>query len=370
MKKLLMTASVYSHIQSFHLPYLQEFRRLGWETHIGCSQIPDTLPACIDCAIELTFRKRMSAYENFQAAMVLRKRIRAEQYDLIITHTSLAAFFTRLALKGIKGQARLVNVVHGYLFDDETPAIKRSILLNAERFTAAETDLVLTMNAWDYLAAQKYRLGKQIEKIPGMGVDFSRLDPASEEDGQALRAVLGIPSSAFVVICPAEFSERKSQHILIEAMAKLPPEAVLVLPGSGALLEDCKSLARRLSLEERVWFPGFVSELAPWYRMADAAVTASRSEGLPFSVMEAMYCGLPVAASAVKGHLDLINDGITGLLYPYGDVSACAACIDRFMTDAAFRETAASASKAAVQDYALEKVLPTVVHMYLQLEQT
>lgn len=51
-------------------------------------------------------------------------------------------------------------------------------------------------------------------------------------------------------------------------------------------------------------------------------VSASRSEGLPFNIMEAMYAGLPVAASAVKGHTDLIASGQTGLLYPYGDEGA------------------------------------------------
>ena len=42
--KLLMTASVWSHIQNFHLPYLREFKRLGWETHVGCAGIPAEAP--------------------------------------------------------------------------------------------------------------------------------------------------------------------------------------------------------------------------------------------------------------------------------------------------------------------------------------
>ena len=363
MKKLLMTASTYSHIRNFHLPYLQEFQRLGWETHVGCPDIPADAPY-IDRAIDLPFEKRMSAPANCRAAKLLREQIRAEQYDLVITHTSLAAFFTRLAMKGMKTRPRTVYVCHGYLFDDDTPVVKRGLLLSAEKLTASETDLLLTMNEWDFEEAKKYRLGKQIEKIPGIGVDFSRLESATPEDGAALRVELGIPADAFVLIYPAEFSARKSQHVIIEAMAMLPENVVLVLPGSGALLEDCKELAQKLKLGSRVLFPGFISDMAPWYCMANVAVTASRSEGLPFNVMEAMYCGLPGAASAVKGHTDLIADGVTGLLYPYGDVKALAACVRRLMEDAALRASLTEKAAAAVAPYRLEQVFPVLLRWY------
>ena len=364
MNKLLMTASTYSHIRSFHLPYLWKFQQLGWETHIGSSGIPDELPACVDRAIALPFEKKMTAPANFQAARILRDRIRAERYDLIVTHTALAAFFTRLAVKGLKNRPQIVNVVHGYLFDDETPFLKRSVLLTAEHLTAPETDLLLTMNDWDDHAAKRYRLGKQIEKIPGIGVDFSRLDAATAADGAALRDTLGIPADAFVLIYPAEFSARKSQHVLIEAMALLPERTVLVLPGSGALLEQCKARAQQLGLGERVLFPGYISDMAPWYRMADAAVTASRSEGLPFNVMEAMYCNLPVIASSVKGHTDLIEDGVTGLLYPYGDAAACAERIRKLTEDDVLRARLAMNAKAQTAQYGLDAVLEIVMGQY------
>ena len=86
MKKLLMTASIYSHIQNFHLPYLREFQRLGWETHVACRGIPADAPH-IDRKIELPFEKKMQSPANFRAAKLLRERMRTERYNLIITHT-------------------------------------------------------------------------------------------------------------------------------------------------------------------------------------------------------------------------------------------------------------------------------------------
>lgn len=363
-RKLLMTASTYSHISNFHLPYLREFQRLGWETHVGCAGVPVDAPY-IDIAIELPFEKRMQSPANFRAARILRGQIKRERYDLIITHTSLAAFFTRLAVKGMRNRPKIINVVHGYLFDDETPAIKRRLLLNAERVTASETDLLLTMNAYDYAIAQKYQLGRQVEQIHGMGVDFSKLDRAIMEDGARLRKELGISDSAFVLLYAAEFSKRKSQRILIETMPHLPKNTVLVLCGAGEQLEDCLTLADKLGVSNRVLFPGQITDMGAWYRMADAAVTPSRSEGLPFNVMEAMHMGLPVVASAVKGHTDLIKNGETGLLYSYGDADACAERVEQLMGDSVLRERMREIAKASVEWYALNAVLPMVMEQYL-----
>ena len=364
MGKVLMTASTWGHIRSFHLPYLRAFRDRGWEVCAGCRDLPADPPE-ITGGIELPFEKRMTSPRNLRAARLLRVRVKEEKYDLIVTHTSLAAFFTRLAVKGLRDRPRLVNVMHGYLFDDDTPALKRRLLLAAERLTAPETDLLLTMNDWDEALARRLRLGRQAERIPGMGVDFTRLDAAAPEARERLRRELGVPLDAFVLIYPAEFSPRKSQAVLIRAMAELPERAVLALCGRGEELENCRCLAADLGLEGRVLFPGQVEDMPAWYAMADAAVTASRSEGLPFNVMEAMHMGLPVIASRVKGNTDLVKDGVTGLLYPYGDSAACAACIRRLLEDPALCRSLGEKAKAAAEPYALERVLPLVMEKYL-----
>lgn len=125
-----------------------------------------------------------------------------------------------------------------------------------------------------------------------------------------------IASDAFVLLYAAEFSQRKSQATLLRAMPLLPERVVLALPGQGALLDECRRLAEALGLGDRVLFPGYCADMAPWYVLADCAVSASRSEGLPFNIMEAMHASLPVVATAVKGHTDLVTPGQTGFCSP------------------------------------------------------
>ena len=218
--KVLITASTFSHIAQFHEPYIREFHRLGWEVHIACGGEDRGIPF-VDRSTRVPFCKRMGSVENLKVTAMLRRQIARERYDLIICHTSLASFFTRLAVKGRADRPPLCNVMHGFLFDDETPALKREILESAERLTARETDLLLTMNQWDYEYATRSHLARRVAKIRGMGVDFAKLDHLTDGK-EALRDRLGLPRDAFVLVYAAEFSERKSQSMLIEALTLLP----------------------------------------------------------------------------------------------------------------------------------------------------
>lgn len=359
---VLFTASTYSHLANFHRPYLAAFHDLGWKVHVACGGMEMELPEA-DRSIPLPFEKKMTAAANFRAQGILHKAMEETKYSLIVTHTSLAAFFTRRAAGLGRRRPPIVNVAHGYLFDNRTSPLKRQILLAAERLTAPQTDLLLTMNQWDYELAREKRLGRQVEIIPGMGVNFSRLE-GREVDGAVLRRELGLGRSDFLMVYAAEFSTRKSQAVLIRSMTRLPEEVKLALPGRGARWEECKILAKQLGMEKRVLFPGLDPDMPRWYAAADLAVSASRSEGLPFNIMEAMYAGLPVVASEVKGHTDLLAHG-GGYLYPYGDETILSSQIRRLLKSPELRRELGSKAHEAVLPYGLERVLPRVMDAYL-----
>ncbi len=365
MMKVLFTASTFSHIINFHIPYIRWYHEHGVQVHVACGGEAASIPFS-DAVFRLPFEKRMYSPANFRAARMLRGRLAQEKYDLIITHTSLAAFFTRLAEAGLRDRPKTANMVHGYLFDSETPVLKRSVLLSAERWMAPQTDLLLTMNRCDYELAKRFRLGGEICCVPGVGVDYSRLDTPPDAR-QKLRDKLEISDDAFVIIYAAEFSKRKSQEVLIRAMELLPERAVLVLPGSGELLNDCRALASRLNLGRRVLFPGYIQDISPWYAAADAGASASRSEGLPFNILECMYIGLPVVASAVKGHTDLLRESETGLMYPYGDAERCAGALRRLMDSAKLGKSLGRSAHESAMTYSLDRVFPQVIAHYESL---
>ncbi len=355
MKKVLFTASTYSHINHFHRPYLAALRQEGWTVHVACGGAVQPIVEA-DQVIHVPFQKKMTAPNNWVATRQLRTLIKKEGYDWIATHTSLAAFFTRLACKGLKNRPRIVNMAHGYLFDDQSSWTKQAILRTAEQMTARETDSLLTMNQWDFDMATRYHLGKTIANIPGIGVDFPHENP----DKNTLRKDYNIPEDAFVLLYPAEFSKRKNQKFLINALKNLPKSVFLVLPGNGIFLEEWKTLAQGLP----VLFPGYLTDVSPWYQMADCVVSASRSEGLPFHIMEAMYHQKPVVATAVKGHTDLVIPGETGFLFPFDDEATFCHHIQALAESPELVSQFGKTAKAQVMQYGLDVVLPQVMAHY------
>src|SRR5690606_2110887 len=77
-------------------------------------------------------------------------------------------------------------------------------------------------------------------------------------------------------------------------------------------------------------------------------VLASRWEGMPNAVLEAMAAGVPVVATDVEGIRELIDDGVHGLVVPAGDAASLAAGLNRLLKDPAAARTLASNAQAKV----------------------
>lgn len=365
--KILYTASSSAHLESFHLPYLAALRALGWDVTAAANGTGERLGAGVRF-LAVPFTKSFVSPKNFRAAAMLARSIRAERYDVIVTHTSLAAFFTRLGvmLAG-KRDTHVINTVHGYLFDDMSGALRRRVMLAAEKLTACVTDDILVMNRCDETIAKKHRLCRSaVYSIPGMGVDFSRFPPVTPEQRHAARAEYRLPENAVALVCAAEFSRRKNQALLLETLALLPENYFLLLPGDGALLEECRARAGALGIALRCRFPGRLGDVRGALAAADICVSASRSEGLPFAVMEAMHLSLPCVLTHVKGHEDLLKDSAAGSLVPFGDAPRFADAVRTLGEDAALRAQMGAAAAASVEQYALDRVLPEVLKHFIR----
>ena len=88
--KVLFTASTYSHIRNFHLPYLRWFHDQGWIVHAACGGAQAPIPYA-DEVLHLPLEKRMAAPGNFRASAMLRRKIKDEGLSLRRRHAAVQA---------------------------------------------------------------------------------------------------------------------------------------------------------------------------------------------------------------------------------------------------------------------------------------
>jgi glycosyltransferase involved in cell wall biosynthesis len=155
-----------------------------------------------------------------------------------------------------------------------------------------------------------------------------------------------------VVGCSALLTEWKGQHVLLEAMTLVKPDAVLELMGAtlakdGAYAAALERRAAQPDLAGRVSFLGHVADPMARLRHWSVAVSASIDpEAGPLTALEAMSVGVPFVATDHGGVTEILGDA--GLLVPPGDVDALAAAITRLIDDDELRKRCHRAGPQAI----------------------
>lgn len=170
------------------------------------------------------------------------------------------------------------------------------------------------------------------------------------------------PEFRFVSV--GRLAKQKNHELLLRAFAQLSGGCKLWVLGAGELESRLRDLARRLRVDSRVEWLGFVENPFPYIRSADCLVLSSNAEGLPNVLIEAMALGTPVIATRCDfGPDELIDHGETGFLVEPGDEQGLAAAMDSVMKEGDLSESRAKAARKAT----LERFSPSVtVSQYLR----
>ncbi len=187
------------------------------------------------------------------------------------------------------------------------------------------------------------------------------------EEKRKLRERIGLGDHPTVVFS-GRFIERKGITFLLDAWHDITgmfPDARLILLGNGPLLEKMKRKALRLGIAHVVQFMGHVGEIAGILQASDIFVLPSLQEGMPNSLLEAMACGLPPVAARIGGAVDVIRDGVNGVLVNAGDRDALAEGLGRLLADRSRRETIAINAVGTIRDkFSLDAIVPFYLGLY------
>ena len=319
--KVLLTATVQSHICQFHRPLVEVLHAHGCEVHVAArDNLAEKNGLKIDFVekvYNVPFARSPKSKNNIIAYKQLKKIIDSENYDVIHCNTPMGGIVTRLAArKARKNGTRVIYTAHGFHFYKGAPKKNWIIFYPIEKFFSRLTDTLITITHEDYeLARRKFHCN--VTHIHGVGVDEKRYYPVSKEEQLKLRKKLGFTADQEIILCIGELLPNKNQKMAIDMMqevVKKYPDAKLLLAGNGSEKENLETEIKNCRLGNNVTMLGYCTCLEKYQRITDVLVACSYREGLPINLVEAMLTGNPVVASINRGHRELIENGRNGYL--------------------------------------------------------
>ncbi len=199
--------------------------------------------------------------------------------------------------------------------------------------------------------------------------DQNRFKPSTigESDRINARTEFGISRESFVIGFVGRLNEVKGCEYLLRAMSQLDQGVQLLIAGDGPLIEYLKQVVKDLAVEDRVTFLGFLEDTTPLYSILDLLVVPSRSESFGLSVIEGQAMGVPVIASRVGGLSEVVEDGVTGLLFAPENADDLVEKIRCLMQDDALRARIQNAAFESVKRYTLRNHLDQTNKLYQSL---
>jgi len=319
-KKVLFVATVNSHIENFHLPYLKMFKDKEYEVSV-CTGEKGEIQYC-DKKYEISVTRSPYKINNLKAIKQLRKIIEEEKFDIIHCHTPMGSVVTRLAAKNAKKKygTRVIYTAHGFHFYKGASLLNWLLFYPVEWYLAKYTDTLITINTEDYERAKKKfsKRCKDIQYVPGVGIDEKKFDfEMSQEEKHLLKKSLGLKDDDFVLTCVARLDKNKNQGFLIKCMKDLTKEndkIKLLLIGPDELNGYYQNLVKKYNLEKNIYFLGKRKDVPQLLKIANIVVSASKREGLPVNILEALASEKPVVSLKCRGINDLIQNEKNGFL--------------------------------------------------------
>ena len=305
-------------------------RELGFDVRVGALKengpLKDALGrAGVPCA---GFGARHRA--DVGALLRLGRYLRDERIDVLHAHL----FYANVAARLVGRLARVPVVLTAHHDTDVWMGPHHRLV---ERLTAPLSDRVLACSeAVRRYAIDRYRIAA--ERVVTLR---NAIDPQAVPSGPAARAraraALGAGDEERIAGTLGRLDEpKKGLRVFLAAAARVAardPRARFVLIGDGPARARLERLAAGLGLRDKVRFLGERIDAEALMPGLDLLVQPSLWEGFGLSVLEAMAAGRPVVATAVGGLVEVVRDGVDGILVPPGDAPRLAAAMSGLLDD-------------------------------------
>ena len=317
-------------------------------------------------------RRAIRPGRDLQALGDLRKLYQRWRPDVVHTHSSKAGILGRVAAK----QARVpvvVHTIHGMSFNRTQPGPTRLVYQALERHVARHTRAIVTVAdamIEQSVAARIAPRERFVTVRSGMETERFGPDPVQREHS---RAAWGAGPGEVVVGTIARLFQHKGYEAIIAALPAVlarVPRVRLVWIGDGKHRPRYEQQLEQLGVRARVHLTGLLppEQIPAQLAGLDVLVHASRWEGLPRAVVQALLCEVPAVSYDNDGAPEVVIPGETGVLVPYGDTPKLADGIVMLAEDAELRERLGRAGRQrCLQAFDWRKMVAELDALYARL---
>lgn len=371
MKLLLVFNIGRSDCHNFERSIVEAAHKNGMEVHLAYNCTDDT-PENVKAFEKslgvtyhrISFSRSLFDFGNISAYRQLKKLVKSEHFDIIHCNTAIGGIIGRLCAKKVKCPLT-IYMTHGLSYNHRSSALKRGFRSFIERRLAKITDAIITINSEDFEAVSAFA-PKYKYLIGGVGVNVEKyLNRADSRE--RIRAELGIPRNATVILSVGDISKRKNHISVIKAMARLGRSDIYyIICGSGNSVKYMK-FAVRSGIGENVKFIGYCADIAAYCSASDIGAITSLSEGLGLSGIEMLACGLPLIASDVQGIRGYALDGKTAFVYAPDDIDGIARGIAALADDEQLRFRMKPLCIEKAKEFSYERAVREISDIYAEL---
>jgi glycosyltransferase involved in cell wall biosynthesis len=342
---------------------------VGQESEREGNMLPLAAEKDVVCEQVAGLGREIAPLSDLRALVGLQRLFRAWRPTIVHTHTAKAGVLGRIAARAARVPI-VVHTYHGHVLREYFSPPKTAFFRWLETRLASEADALVAVS--DTVKADLVELGvapaEKIRVVP-LGLDLEHL--SGELPRGVLRGEAGIGDDVPLVGMVGRLVPIKDAPTFLEAARRvraLQPAVRFALVGDGEERPALEAECARLEMNGTVRFLGWRRDLAAVYGDLDVVVNASRNEGTPVALIEALAASRPVVATRVGGTPDLLADGAHGRLVPAGDPGALAEAIVKTLEESeAARRRALAGREYVLRRHSAARLVRDVDALYREL---
>ena len=261
------------------------------------------------------------------------------------------------------GVPKIIFTTHGWAFNEPRPMWQKILIKFFTWLTILSAHKTICVSSKTKSDVEKWSFIKNKLVIIRNGI--SKFDLLERND------------KSFTVGTITELHRIKGLDVLLTAWSKFVKNparttvqsgrhpAQLVIIGEGEERQNLQNMAKKLGISGRVVFKGFVNNARLLLSNFDIFCMPSRSEGMPYALLEAGVAGLPVIATSVGGIPEVIESGINGVLVPAEDAEALLSTLILLAEDTVLRQRLGGELKKTVgEKFSFDRMVHDTLRVY------